>query len=80
MKLDDDTYPIIENILDSLKYYDYVKPFYLGRVGGSIIKGNKTLFCSGGAGYILSQGALRQIQSRLALCSQVNFQVENKIK
>ncbi|KAH8870527.1 Glycoprotein-N-acetylgalactosamine 3-beta-galactosyltransferase 1 [Schistosoma japonicum] len=58
LKADDDTYVIMENLLDALQHYSPDMPFMLGHRFPTIVQNG---FFSGGAGYILSREALKNI-------------------
>uniref|UniRef100_A0A3Q3KV89 Glycoprotein-N-acetylgalactosamine 3-beta-galactosyltransferase 1 n=1 Tax=Mastacembelus armatus TaxID=205130 RepID=A0A3Q3KV89_9TELE len=56
LKVDDDTFVVVENLRYSLSKYDPEKPLYSGRFTPFISQG----YMSGGAGYVLSKEALRR--------------------
>ncbi|VUZ50997.1 unnamed protein product, partial [Hymenolepis diminuta] len=58
MKADDDTYVIVENLRYILSTRIPDEPFFMGR---RFIKNSKTTYPSGGAGYVISQAALKII-------------------
>ncbi|XP_059178833.1 glycoprotein-N-acetylgalactosamine 3-beta-galactosyltransferase 1-like isoform X2 [Physella acuta] len=61
MKVDDDTYLIMENLKYFLSGENYSEPVYFGQSFAIWPKAdNKIVFHSGGAGYVLSKEALRR--------------------
>ncbi|KAM3174318.1 hypothetical protein ACTXT7_010791 [Hymenolepis weldensis] len=58
MKADDDTYVIVENLRYLLSTRIPDEPFFMGR---RFIKNSKITYPSGGAGYVISQAALKII-------------------
>ncbi|XP_076464700.1 glycoprotein-N-acetylgalactosamine 3-beta-galactosyltransferase 1-like [Babylonia areolata] len=61
MKVDDDTYVIMENLRYFLSHLDPDKPFFTGRHFKPLLKQG---FTSGGAGYVLSRAALKRLGTR----------------
>ena len=59
IKTDDDTYVIMENLQFLLSHYDSTEPGYLGFHFAKMAEENG--FMSGGAGYVISNRALRKI-------------------
>ncbi|KAH8870541.1 Glycoprotein-N-acetylgalactosamine 3-beta-galactosyltransferase 1, partial [Schistosoma japonicum] len=58
LKADDDTYVIMENLLDALQHYSPDMPFMLGHRFPTHVRNG---YFSGGAGYVLSREALKNI-------------------
>nr|CDS29439.1 glycoprotein N acetylgalactosamine [Hymenolepis microstoma] len=58
LKANDDTYVIVENLRYKLSTKIPDEPFYMGR---RFVKNSKTSYPSGGAGYVISRGALNII-------------------
>nr|CAX74232.1 Glycoprotein-N-acetylgalactosamine 3-beta-galactosyltransferase 1 [Schistosoma japonicum] len=58
LKADDDTYVIMENLLDALQHYSPDMPFMLGHRFPVFVQNG---YFSGGAGYVLSREALKNI-------------------
>ncbi|KAL8561473.1 hypothetical protein ACOMHN_011155 [Nucella lapillus] len=70
MKVDDDTYVIMENLRYMLSSYNTRDPIYFGKVFRVIVKQG---YASGGAGYVLSKEALRRLVTfgtNVSLCKQ----------
>ncbi|CAH1776794.1 unnamed protein product, partial [Owenia fusiformis] len=63
LKADDDTYVIMENLKHFLQGFDSNNPLYFGQyIGDQKHIPVKQGYASGGAGYVLSQEALRRMQ------------------
>ena len=71
IKADDDTYLHFENIIDMLSEYDYNDKHYIGRAGEWGRGSNYVKYCGGGAGYIISQGALKEWSSHIPNCERL---------
>ncbi len=67
IKADDDTYLHFDNIVDMLSEYDYKTPVYVGRAG----EWNGVTYCGGGAGYIVSQAALKKWYPHIDHCQRL---------
>ena len=55
MKADDDSFVVTDNLYKFLSNYNSSEPHYFGRIW----KLNNQIYCSGGAGYVVSRAALK---------------------
>ena len=62
LKVEEDTFVILENLAYYLSIYDYKMPHYFGHPYSLF----GSTYNSGGAGYVLSQGAMRKVLSMTA--------------
>ena len=60
-KLDDVTYVIIENLLSYLSQFDDSRSWWLGNRLQTNSKNKKSVFTSGGAGYLMNKNIIQKI-------------------
>ncbi len=75
MKADDDTWIHFENLLAMLSEYNYLDPVYVGRAGEFGGAGGTThiRYCGGGAGYLVSQEAMRRWYPHIDKCERLRY-------
>jgi len=70
MKIDDDAHLFSKNLMSLLDNFDSSAPHYLGY---PLKYNSKFTFASGGAGYLLSNGAMQAIRSKIGSCATIGI-------